>query len=136
MRLVTRRQLNSGANSHQQNLGVIRLQREEEEEIDVVEWAAVAAESASHALSEVSSLRQSLQDQQRTIQKLTAQLDALSEAKKKHDAQLLEKFSKLLNAKKLKIREQQRILASAQPDRAKGMPPIVSTVCHPILTVY
>jgi len=54
--------------------------------------------------------------QQDTIQQLTSQLDALVLAKKAHEEDMLKKFAALLNAKKLKIRDQQRLLAKARVD--------------------
>lgn len=54
--------------------------------------------------------------QQKTVERLTADLDALTKAKKDHEAELLKKFAALLNSKKLKIRDQQRLLASAKVD--------------------
>lgn len=42
------------------------------------------------------------------------------EAKSQHENQLLANFAQLLNEKKLKIRNQQRLLASATADPTKG----------------
>jgi hypothetical protein len=47
---------------------------------------------------------------------LTAQLDDLVRAKKSHQDEMLRKCAALLNAKKLKIRDQQRLLANAKVD--------------------
>lgn len=55
-----------------------------------------------------------------TIAKLNAQLENLVQAKNDHDDQLIAKFVQLLNEKKLKIRNQQRLLASANIDTSKG----------------
>lgn len=63
-------------------------------------------------------LRVQLSAQQDTVNKLNAQLQDLIQAKRDHENALLEKFKDLLNAKKLKIRDQQRLLA-----RAKTGPP-------------
>lgn len=112
-------------------MGVISLQLNEDEEINAVEWAAIAAEAAKSALTNAASLEQSLKDHQHTIKQLSDQLDTLTKAKEEHELELLGKFTKLLNAKKLKIREQQRILATAQPDRSKGTPMLHCYVnCH------
>jgi len=54
--------------------------------------------------------------QQDAIQQLTSQLDALVLAKKAHEENMLKKFAALLNAKKLKIRDQQRLLVKATVD--------------------
>ena len=66
--------------------------------------------------NEVQDLTNKYEEQGKTIQKLTQQLDDLIEAKKQHETSLLEKFRELLNAKKLKIRDQQRLLAGAKVD--------------------
>lgn len=50
------------------------------------------------------------------MQQLTAQLDELVKVKKEHEDELLKKFAALLNSKKLKIRDQQRLLAHAKID--------------------
>lgn len=55
-----------------------------------------------------------------TIGKLNTQLEELIQAKTDHDDQLIAKFVQLLNEKKLKIRNQQRLLASAKVDSNKG----------------
>jgi DNA double-strand break repair and V(D)J recombination protein XRCC4 len=55
-----------------------------------------------------------------TINKLNGQLEELINAKSEHESQLISKFVQLLNEKKLKIRNQQRLLASARVDPSKS----------------
>ena len=62
---------------------------------------------------ELAEQRAKAQNLENEITELKAQLDELIEAKKAEDAELLEKFRDLLNQKKVKIREQQRVLATA-----------------------
>lgn len=69
---------------------------------------------------DMSDLRVKYEEQSRTVEKLDQQLEDLIKAKKEHENALLEKFQHLLNAKKLKIRDQQRLLASAKVDPEKG----------------
>lgn len=57
-----------------------------------------------------------MKSQQQRIADLAAELDALVKAKKSHEGMLLNKFAALLNSKKLKIRDQQRLLAHAKID--------------------
>jgi len=59
-------------------------------------------------------------DLESRISSLRAQLEELVEAKKARENELLEKFCVLLNEKKVKIREQQRLLASANPPSGEG----------------
>jgi predicted nucleic acid-binding Zn-ribbon protein len=55
-----------------------------------------------------------------TINKLNQQLEELMHAKTEHENQLMSNFVQILNEKKLKIRNQQRLLAAATVDPAKG----------------
>lgn len=55
-------------------------------------------------------------EHQKTIDDLTAQLEDLVKAKKSHQDEMLRKFAALLNTKKLKIRDQQRLLAHSKVD--------------------
>ena len=63
-----------------------------------------------------------MHDKDKLIERLTAQLEALTALKKEHEELLLVKFQELLNAKKAKIRELSRELelavAAAQDGRA------------------
>lgn len=88
----------------------------DDEEIQLFDWAAAAAQSADDLRSTLATLQISVAAQQSTIQKLTAELDNLVKAKQSHEGELLKKFAALLNSKKLKIRDQQRLLAHAKVD--------------------
>lgn len=103
-----------------QRLGEISLQMDENQEIALFEWTATAADKASDLETALRDLDVKYQNQSKTIQKLSEQLDDLIEAKKEHENMLLEKFQALLNAKKLKIRDQQRLLATAKVDPRKA----------------
>lgn len=52
------------------------------------------------------------------MSKLNQQLEDLIKAKSEHEDALLQKFASLINSKKLKIRDQQRLLATAKVDDA------------------
>lgn len=56
-----------------------------------------------------------------TIRRLNEQLKELEHAKTQHEDQLVANFAQILNEKKLKIRNQQRLLASATVNTTKGM---------------
>ena len=56
---------------------------------------------------------------QATIASLDAKLDELVKAKSEHEEELISKFVLLLNEKKLKIRNQQRLLSTAKVDKTK-----------------
>jgi hypothetical protein len=53
------------------------------------------------------------------VAELRAQLEELTEAKTARETELLEKFCALLNEKKVKIREQQRLLSAAKVDPSR-----------------
>lgn len=100
-----------------QRLGSIRLDEDtEKEEVSGFEWADTAVANADALRSEVEELQASLSSQKDDVAKLNQQLDDLVKAKKDHEEELLQKFAALLNSKKLKIRDQQRLLSGAQID--------------------
>lgn len=99
-----------------QRLGSLTLALDEQEPIELFDWAGIAANTAADQQSQFLAAQQSIVDQKETILRLTAQLDQLVDAKKQHDEQLMSKFAALLNSKKLKIRDQQRLLSHAKLD--------------------
>ena len=68
---------------------------------------------------ELASFKSKFREQQEAISKLNAQLEELIAAKTNHETELLEKFRDLLNEKKAKIRDQQRLLVTANVDPRK-----------------
>ena len=100
-----------------QRLGVIKLDVDDErEEVSAFEWVDVAVAASDGLQTQLDELQASMTSQQEQVTKLSAQLDDLVKAKKEHEDELLAKFAALLNAKKLKIRDQQRLLAGAKID--------------------
>ncbi|KAK5120165.1 hypothetical protein LTR85_006646 [Meristemomyces frigidus] len=99
-----------------QRLGSIKLEQNDDEEISVFDWAGTAVAAADDLRGQLESLQTSVTSQQDQVAKLTQRLDDLVKAKKKHEDELLKKFAALLNEKKLKIRDQQRLLAGAKVD--------------------
>lgn len=110
-----------------QRLGVITLKEheaqddEEEPPVQLFDWAGVAVATSAALETEVASLSANLHAQQERLTKLNGQLEDLIKAREEHENLLLEKFMELLNAKKLKIRDQQRLLAEAKIDPNKGI---------------
>ncbi|CAI7659237.1 unnamed protein product [Penicillium pancosmium] len=105
-----------------QRLGTITL-KQSEAEIELFEWAGTAAARNRALEQETSTLNARYQEAANTVQKLTQQLEDLVQAKAQHENQLMANFTQLLNEKKLKIRNQQRLLASAtaDPDKVSEM---------------
>ena len=67
---------------------------------------------------------------QETAVKLQGQIDEFIAYRGHHERQMLEKFRLLLNAKKLKIRDQQRLLAGAKVDVRAGTIDAVKCMAH------
>lgn len=103
-----------------QRLGEITLVKDEAQEVDAVAWASTAVLRYDDLEKEAEGLKRKYEDQQSIIRDLQQQLEDLIEAKKMHETALLEKFRDLLNAKKLKIRDQQRVLIEGRDPR-KGI---------------
>lgn len=101
-----------------QKLGSIEL-KQSEDEIQLFDWAASAVDQQKLLQEEVSTLHGRSEADQATITALQAQLADLVRAKQEHEEQLISKFALLLNEKKLKIRNQQRILSTAKVDKQK-----------------
>lgn len=70
---------------------------------------------------QISTLTTQLQAAEKSIKDLKTSLDDLVQSKREHENMLLGSFAQVLNEKKLKIRNQQRLLASANVDSEKGM---------------
>jgi hypothetical protein len=104
-------------NPEQVTLGEILLPYDAAHELDPVEWAAVSAEAHAKALEEISELKRKLDGNQSIIDKLNAQLKDFVKTKDEQEKVMLKQFMALLNEKKRKIRDQQRLLSTAKVDR-------------------
>ncbi|KAH0541887.1 hypothetical protein FGG08_003692 [Glutinoglossum americanum] len=104
-----------------QRLGTISMWQNEDTEIELFQWAGIAAKSARAAEDEVASLSNKYRSQGETLKKLNQQLEDLIKAKVEHENALLEKFVELLNTKKLKIRDQQRLLDAVKVDSSAAI---------------
>ena len=101
-----------------QKLGSIEL-KESEDEIQLFDWATNAVDHQRLLQNEVSTLHSRSEADLATITALKSQLADLIKAKAEHEEQLISKFALLLNEKKLKIRNQQRILSTAKVEEEK-----------------
>lgn len=102
-----------------QRFGTLALRATEDEEIDTFEWCASAVASRNKTNEELQALKATLSEKDEQVKKLEDSFAELVALKNGHEKSLLEKFSLLLNEKKLKIRDQQRLLASSNVDPAK-----------------
>lgn len=91
----------------------------EKVEMSLFDWCGTIITSKDKSSHELHSLQTSLREKDAQIKKLEDSLSELVTLKERYDNALLEKFSLLLNEKKLKIRDQQRILASSNINQAK-----------------
>ncbi|EEH50458.2 uncharacterized protein PADG_06538 [Paracoccidioides brasiliensis Pb18] len=103
-----------------QRLGTIALKQDDDQAIQLFDWTGIAISRAEGLENQLLSLTAKYTAAESIISKLNAQLQELIKEKAQHDDQLIAKFSQLLNEKKLKIRNQQRLLAMARIDGDKG----------------
>ncbi|KAK5788487.1 hypothetical protein VI817_009445 [Penicillium citrinum] len=101
-----------------QRLGAIVL-KQGDETIELFEWAGTAAARTGTLEKQVTSLTNRYQEAEDKVQTLNQQLEDLLQAKIQQENQMMSNFTQLLNEKKLKIRNQQRLLASSNADPAK-----------------
>ncbi|KAJ5576350.1 hypothetical protein N7535_003276 [Penicillium sp. DV-2018c] len=102
-----------------QRLGTFILKQDDEQAVELFEWTGLAAARADRLEQEVSSLTGRYRLAEDTIHRLNEQLQALMDAKIQHETRLMANFVQVLNEKKLKIRNQQRLLASATADATR-----------------
>ena len=99
-----------------QKLGEVVFEKDETQELDIIGWTGIAVERGNGLDREIQDLTSKYDEQSKKMEQLNYQLEDLIKAKIEHEDLLLQKFSKLLNNKKLKVRNQQRLLASAKVD--------------------
>ncbi|KAL4813176.1 hypothetical protein BDW67DRAFT_109281 [Aspergillus spinulosporus] len=97
-----------------QKLGSLTLHQDEEQDIELFDWTNLAVARADILEQRFDSLLDRFRTAESTIKLLNNQLEELVSSKNQHEQQLLSGFVQLLNEKKLKIRNQQRLLASAE----------------------
>ncbi len=102
-----------------QRLGSVDLSQDDDAEIQLFDWCGSAIDQRLVLEAEQIDLRSKYESAQATIASLDAKLEELVRAKADHEEELISKFVLLLNEKKLKIRNQQRILSTAKVDEKK-----------------
>ena len=103
-----------------QSIGQIKLKKDIDREIDVFKWISTALDHSSSLEQERQTAAKTLADRDSAVSKLSNQIEELQKAKDADTQELLDKFCEVLNSKKAKIRDQQRLLSTAKVDRAKG----------------
>lgn len=97
-------------------LGSIPVKKDEDFDIDTLDWTHTALVQRDELSLEIEAIQSRSSTQEATIAELTTELDGLIKAKQEHEDTLMARFCQLMNAKKLKIRDQQRLLAGAKID--------------------
>ncbi|KAI1095088.1 hypothetical protein F5B19DRAFT_366284 [Rostrohypoxylon terebratum] len=100
-------------------LGTIRLEEDGNTEISPFDWCVSAIGAREKAQEDLAAAIAKTQLVEDSLKELRDQVDDLIKAKEEDEAVLLEKFRDLLNEKKVKIRQQQRLLASVNVDPDK-----------------
>lgn len=96
------------------------MKQDDEQSVELFDWAGNSTARADELEQQVTKLTNRYRLAEETIQKLSQQLEELMDAKNQHEGQLVTNFVQILNEKKLKVRNQQRLLAAATVDSAKG----------------
>ncbi|KAK1832741.1 hypothetical protein QBC39DRAFT_67184 [Podospora conica] len=110
--VITIRRRVAGIN---QRLGTLTLPASTSPDaIQLFDWCTTLALERAALHSEAAASAARAQEQETQIAELRAQLAELTDAKKRRETELLEKFCVLLNEKKVKIREQQTLLAGVE----------------------
>ncbi|GJN84895.1 hypothetical protein PLIIFM63780_008459 [Purpureocillium lilacinum] len=104
-----------------QRLGAITLNCDQKEGIELFQWCEVSLDALAQAKREAASGIAKARELEAAVTELQSQLDELVESKQEDETSLLQKFRDLLNEKKVKIREQQKVIASSSFNG--GQPP-------------
>ncbi|KAH8178057.1 DNA double-strand break repair and v(D)J recombination protein XRCC4 domain-containing protein [Sarocladium implicatum] len=94
-------------------LGAVTLNYTEGEEIGLFEWCASAVDASFEGMKALSDAEEQKEALEAEVKDYKRQLEELIQAKNDDETTLLHKFRDLLNEKKLKIREQQKIISAA-----------------------
>ena len=100
-----------------QRLGVIELAfTDDTDDVDLFSWTLQVIEQRDKLEADATAYKTKADAEHEVEETLQKQLSDLAEAKIEYETQLLTKFTTLLNEKKLKIRNLQRVLQTARVD--------------------
>ncbi|CRG83235.1 hypothetical protein PISL3812_00586 [Talaromyces islandicus] len=102
-----------------QRVASIQLTQDDDQTIELFEWAGLMATRADSLAQQISALTERLRAAEESIKTLNSSISELVTSKKEHEDLLMANFVHVLNEKKLKIRNQQRLLAAANVDEDK-----------------
>lgn len=106
-----------------QRLGEITIGVARGAEYNVLDWCATAVDAATDSKLTAQKVSSKAEELEATVADLKKQLDELITAKSEDETSLLSKFRDLLNEKKVKIRQQQKIIASISNKAADSPSP-------------
>lgn len=101
-----------------QRVGSLELKQNDDEEVQLFDWTGLAVKVGREQTVEVADLTAKLAAAQEIIKKLEKNLEDLVKVKAEQEDAMFSQFAALLNEKKLKIRNQQRIISSANIDKS------------------
>ncbi|KAK5997116.1 hypothetical protein PT974_02468 [Cladobotryum mycophilum] len=96
-----------------QRLGSISLKCDPSEALDIFQWCVSSQNSLERSNEALAQSIAHAEELEVAVKELKSQLDELITTKQDDETALLQKFRDLLNEKKVKIREQQKIIAAA-----------------------
>lgn len=100
------------------------------------EWAQASALAHKRTLRDLANSKTQAHGEQDTIAKLNAQLDDFIKTKNETETAMLQQFMELLNEKKRKIRDQNRLLATAKVDKDTGESSGLAFGCASVLSGF
>ncbi|KAI9372397.1 hypothetical protein BJX61DRAFT_451163 [Aspergillus egyptiacus] len=112
-----------------QKIGSLTLKQDDEQSIELFEWTNIAIARADSLDQLFNALLNRYRAAEDMINSLNKQLEEFVSSKVRHEQQLMSNFVQLLNEKKLKIRNQQRLLSSAKvdPDKLSKAQALIAT---------
>ncbi|KAG9258077.1 uncharacterized protein F5Z01DRAFT_316641 [Emericellopsis atlantica] len=95
-----------------QRLGELVIPQIEGGELNVLEWCATAVDAVVDCEKRAAASTSKISQLENEVTELRSQVEELIQAKQEDETVLLMKFRDLLNEKKVKIREQQKVIAA------------------------
>ncbi|KAL6910410.1 hypothetical protein GGI43DRAFT_10466 [Trichoderma evansii] len=114
-----------------QRLGSIELEYDGNESIELFNWCAESIDALVQSNAALAEAAAHAKELETTVTELKAQLDELVTSKQEDETALLQKFRDLLNEKKVKIREQQKVIAAGSFPNSQSASQRVSQTSDP-----
>ncbi|KAL7922965.1 hypothetical protein ACQKWADRAFT_290852 [Trichoderma austrokoningii] len=114
-----------------QRLGSIELKHDEDEGIELLNWCAESVDALVQSNAALAEAAAHAKELETTVKELKAQLDELVTSKQEDETALLHKFRDLLNEKKVKIREQQKVIAAGSFPNSQQASQLASQTLEP-----